>query len=353
MQLACNVNQSAIKRSFMKAYRIHSPHSLQLDEMDALSVGDNCVKLKNLICGISATDVLAYTGAIPAKYPVIPVRQCVGFVSEVGANVSGLARGNRVITYPQACCHNCRPCKDSRFFDCDRPLAFGLEEDGFLSDFSVVSADNVYSIPDRLKDEEAVFVEHTALAINVMSKLGVEKGEHLIIVGATVDGIILSQVAIYYQAVPIIIDMREDLLAIAQKAGAYYTINAVNEDITKKVQSITGGHMADASAFMLNSSMPVQNIFDITANGGRIALVGMLNNCDLKCNLSQFVDKKHSLTTVTDCGKNYPSAINMLANRTVAVDSLYSEITKFADVPDAFERFAADPNVPLKHLIKI
>ena len=86
----------------MKAYRIHSPRTLKLDETEALPVGDNCVKLKNLICGITPADVAVYEGRLDVKYPIIPVRQCVGFVSEVGSNVKGIQRGNRVVTSPQA-----------------------------------------------------------------------------------------------------------------------------------------------------------------------------------------------------------------------------------------------------------
>ena len=48
----------------MKAYRIHSPRTLKLDETEALPVGDNCVKLKNLICGITPADVAVYEGRL-------------------------------------------------------------------------------------------------------------------------------------------------------------------------------------------------------------------------------------------------------------------------------------------------
>ena len=323
----------------MKAYRIHSPHTIVLDEMDAMPVGENCVKLKNLICGMSMSDFSVYTGNMPVQYPLIPVRQCVGFVSEVGFSVRGLARGNRVVTFPQAACHTCNACKDVRFYDCENASMFGVDDDGFLSDFSVVAASDVFAIPDRLKDEEAIFTEQTAIAINVLSRLNVDKGEHIVIVGATVTGIILAQVAMYYQAVPIVIDMNEDMLDIARKIGVYYTVDAVNEDVSKKIVSITGGHMADACAYMLSSPMPLQNVFDLVSKNGRIALVGRLNANELKCNLGSFVAKNLRLITVGDCGKNYPSAINMLANHTVAVDSLIDKIVPFADVPSIMENY--------------
>ncbi len=325
----------------MKAYRIRSLHTIELDEMTPQPVGENCVKLKNLVCGVSSADFSVFSGRIPVEYPIIPVRQCVGFVSEVGDAVTGLTRGNRVVAYPQASCHNCKACKDARYYDCDKPTVFGIGEDGFLSDFSVVSADDVYAIPDRLKDEDAIYTEHTAIAINVMSRLNVEKGEHLIIVGATSVGIILAQVAMYYQAVPIVVDISDEMLGVAQKAGVYYTINAVAEDVTKKVLALTGGHMADACAYIVSSSMPLQNVFDYTSKRGRVAIVGGLNGEDLKCSLNGMVEKNIDLVTVTDCGKNYPSAINMLANKTVSVDMLKKRIVTFAEVPDVFDATSA------------
>lgn len=336
----------------MKAYRVHSPHIIKLDEMSALPVGATCVKLKNLMCGISAADVAVFNGKLQTQYPIIPVRQNVGFVSEVGSDVTRIARGNRVVTYPHASCHTCKMCKEARFSECEKAALFGVKEDGFLSDFSVVAASDVYPIPEWIKDEEAVFIEHIATAINTLSKLGVEKGEHIVIVGATVVGLILAQVAMYYQAVPIVVDMREDMLALAQKSGVYFTVNAVTDDVSKKIITLTGGHMADACAYFVGAGLPLQNVFDYTVANGNVALVGRFNETELNCNLNTFFEKRLHLLTVTDCGKNYPAAINMLANHTVSVADLYGRIVDFADVPAVYEKLSTDGSA-LKVLVKI
>ncbi|MCH5162279.1 MAG: alcohol dehydrogenase catalytic domain-containing protein [Clostridiales bacterium] len=338
----------------MKAYRIQSPHTIGLDELAAQPVGERCVKLKNLMCGIASTDISVYSGEKQVAYPIIPGRQCVGFVSEVGPGVS-FARGNRVVAHSHASCHTCKPCKDGHYYDCEKPLLFGVGENGFLSDFSVVSADDVFAIPDRLKDEEAIFTEHTALAINIMSRLGVEKGEHLVIVGASIVGIILAQVAMYYQAVPIVVDMHEDLLDIARQAGVYYTVDTVQEDAGKKILGLTGGHMADACAYMATSTVPLTNAFDYCCKRGRVAIVGRSANLrdEFKCNIGALIEKNLDLITVTDCGKNYPSAINMLANRTVSVEMLPKHIVPFAEAPAAIENIASGDAAIEKLLIKI
>lgn len=337
----------------MKAYRIHAPHTIKLEEMEAQPVGDNCIKIKNLMCGITPSDIAVYEGRVQTKYPVIPLRQCVGFVSEVGENVTGIQRGQRVVAYPQASCHSCKACKESHYFDCEKPLLFGVQEDGFLSDFSVVSADDVYTIPDRISDAEAVFIEHIATALNALSKLDVEKGEQIVIMGATVEGIILAQIAMYYQAVPIMVDMHEDMLALAQKAGVYFTINAVDDNVCKKILALTGGHMADACAYLVNSGMPLQSAWDYTAMRGRVAVIGNQGVGDLNCNVNGMLEKNINLYTVVDCGKNYSSAINLLANHTVKVESLYDTVVPFADIQTAYETLSNADESPFKTLIKI
>ena len=157
----------------------------------------------------------------------------------------------------------------------------------------------------------------------------------------------------YYQAVPIVVDMHEDLLEAARLAGVYYTINSVDDDVNKKITSITGGHMADACAYLLSTTMPLQNVFDFTTRFGRVALVGRLNADELKCNISRLVTKRLDLINVADCGKNYPSAINMLANHTVRTDVLSPRVIDFSDVPAAFEEIAANDIGSAKLLVKI
>ncbi|MCH5155344.1 MAG: alcohol dehydrogenase catalytic domain-containing protein [Clostridiales bacterium] len=338
----------------MKAYRIHGPHTIKLDEMDALHVGENCIKLKNLMCGITPADIAVYDGRMQTKYPIVPLRQCVGFVSEVGANVAGISRGQRVVAYPQASCHACKACKDAHYTECEKPRLFGVEEDGFLSDFSVVSAHDVYTIPDRISDSEAVFIEHIATALNALSRLHVEKGDQVVIMGATVDGIILAQLAMYYQAVPIMVDMHEQMLKLAQNAGVYFTVNAVDDNVCKKILALTGGHMASACAYLSDSQMSLQSAWDYTAVRGRVAIVGKNAMADLNCNLNGMLEKNINLYTVVDCGKNYSSAINLLANRTVTVDSLCGSTVAFNDIPSAYEQLLGDHgDSRFKTLIKI
>lgn len=339
----------------MKAWRIYEKGDLRCDELDSQPVGENCVKLKMLASAISLTDTMLFDGQLPLHCsPMIIGRQGVGLVTEVGAGVTGFKRGDRVAVAPYACCNNCPPCKAGHTSDCEKLLTFGVEDNGFMCDFAVVGADNLYTLPDRVKDTDAVFLEHIAMAINTLTRLDIEKGEHLVIVGSNVIGLIMAQVAMYYQAVPILVDTRQDRLDMAEQLGICYTINSVDADPQKKIFSMTGGHMADAVAFVTTSKMSLLRSLDYTAKGGRVAIVGWADSkADLNASFSSVFTKQLTVTGVNNGAKNIPSAINMLANKTVDVKSMASKEISFAEVGDYVREAVEMPNKYMKIIVKM
>lgn len=338
----------------MKAWRLHDKEVLTLDDLPVQNVGDGCVKLKTLASGISQTDVLMYAGKMPLKSsPLIIGRQCVGMVTEVGENVTRLQRGDRVVADPFAACGVCPQCKDERYDECERLICHGVDDDGFMSDFCVLPANSLYKLPDRIKDEDAVLIEHIALSINAVNKLNLEKGEHLVIVGASTLGIILAQVAIYYQAVPVLVDTDAQNLALAEELGVYYTVNSVDADPVKKIFAITGGKMAEAVAFINTAQMAFGRSLDYAARGGRVALIGWADVAeDISGGFGAILDKQLKVMGVNNGAHMYSSAINLLANRTLDVSRLISHEIKFDDVANSVREHIENPALFLKAVVK-
>lgn len=338
----------------MKAWRLHDKEKLTLDELPVQNVGPDCVKLKTLACGISITDVLMYEGKMPlSSSPLIMGRQCVGLVVETGENVTGLSRGNRVAADPFVCCKTCAPCKSGKCDECEKMLCYGVNDNGFMSDFSVVPANMLYVLPDRVQDSDAVFIEHIALSINTVSKLGLDKGEHIVIVGANALGIILAQVAIYYQAVPILVDTDAEMLSLAESLGVYYTVNSVEADPMKKIFSLTGGKMAETVAFITTSHMAFGRSLEYATNGGRVALVGCSDIADeLSGSFASILNKQLKVVGVNNGARMFPAAINLLATRTVDVSKLVSCEIKFTDVEKCVREHVENRDRFIKAVVK-
>ena len=338
----------------MKAWRLHDKEQLTLDELPIQSVGEGCVKLKTLASGISITDVLMYEGKMPvSSAPLIIGRQCVGLVTETGENVTGLSRGDRVAADPFVCCKTCAPCKAGRHDECEKLVCYGVDDNGFMSDFSVVPASMLYVLPDRIKDSDAVFIEHIALSINAVSKLNLDKGEHVVIVGANALGVIMAQVALYYQAVPILVDTDAEMLRLAEDLGVYYTVNSVETDPMKKIFSITGGKMAETVAFITTSRMAFGRSLEYVAPGGRVALIGHADpDGDLSGGFTAVLNRQLKLMGVNNGARLFPAAINLLATRTVDVSRLISCEVGFADVESCVRASAQNPGRFIKAVVK-
>lgn len=335
----------------MKAWKVIAQRQVRLSDLGSQAVSPDCVKLKMLASTVGVSEASLFNGA---SSPVIIGRNGVGLVSETGSEVTGFKRGDKVYVRPVSSCGECGYCRSGRKSECEHSYTYGKSEDGVMRDFMVVPQSDLILLPSRVTPEEGVFIEQTALAISALDRLGTEKGEHIVIVGATQTGLLLAQAALYYQAVPILVDMRQDRLDLAEKMGIYYTINAVDTDPVKKIFSITCGKMAETMAFCLLSGMPVQRAFDYIGKGGRAAFVGLDDiETNLTFNYMPLLKKNISVCSVTGAGDNYLSAVNMIASKSVDVAPLVSKRIAFNEVGAAVEEVADDMSKYIALLVEI
>lgn len=338
----------------MKAWRLKEPGLVVLDEMESQPVGDNCVKVKIMYCPLSASDRLLVSGAIMTEYPFILGRGASGMVVEAGADVKNLARGDMVAIKPHCACGVCIKCADGKFSECENPFTFGVTEDGLLRDFAVVSARDVAKLPERVGAREAVFIDLIDIAIETINRLKLDKGQYLVITGATELGIIMAQVAIYYQIIPILADINPAFLEIASGLGVYYTINSADIDAKKRIFALTGGRMADAAAYITAADYPINVVFDYVKRGAGIAVCGFeRTRAETSVNFASVLNKRLKIMGVAEGNNNFGSAINMLAGHSVDVAPLIGSEINFDQAGSELLRKADTQMQYLKTLVKI
>ena len=326
----------------MKAWKVTAENGIVLEESGAQPVGENCVKLKMLTAMLDASENKLYTKG-SSNLPLILGRNGVGMVTEVGASVSGFKRGDYAYVRPVSSCGECSSCKNGNHARCEKSYVYGKTEDGVMRDFVTVPQSDLILLPQKVTPTEGTFIEAVALALSAIDRLRLEKGEHIVIMGATKIGLILAQAALYYQAIPILVDMRDDRLKLAEKMGVYYTVNAVNTDPVKKIFTITCGKYAETMAYCMLSGMPVQRSFECLSAGGRSAFVGFEDMEDnLNFNFCPLVGKNVEVHAVSDATKNYYSAINMLVSGALDIKSLVEKRVGFSQVASALEDMAGD-----------
>lgn len=322
---------------------ILSDDGSRIKETEAVRAGNKEVKIKMI------------TAIVPdsAGNGVIAGSDGVGMVTEVGDEVTSVKRGDRVFVRPVSACGACAKCRAGKRSECEKGVVYGKTADGTLRDFMIVPASDLILLPSQVDEETAVFTSLVATAIETFGRLNVEKGEHVVILGANAMGLIAAQVAIYYQAIPVLVDYREDLLDLGRKLGIYYTVNAVDADPVKKVFTITCGKMAENLIYNIGSGVALTRAFDYIGARGRTAFVGEQSaKGEYNVNMLDALRKDASVYTVSGGGENIYSAINMLVGKAVDVEPLIEKRVSFEEVGEAAEALRAG-ETPLEVIMEI
>ena len=249
----------------MKAWHIENLNRIKLVE-SVLPKREGEIKLKVSKVAISSTDFAYFAAGEEdehGKSVVVPGHSAVAYVSSEDS-AAGLKLGARVVVSPFV-----------RYEEhgVAKVKVLGVDTDGLLGDFASVPEENVYALPDGIPDDEAIFAEYIALGNNVLNSMEADKGDFVVIVGASTLGLVLSQLALYYQMIPILVDLDAEKLALAASWGVYYLLNPTYDNLERRVEEITGGRMAEASVYV-GDGVPFDCAFRLVKDKGEVVVAG-------------------------------------------------------------------------------
>ncbi len=139
------------------AMRLEHCHERLKRHADVLPApGPHELLLEVLACGVCRTDLHIMDCEVPARLPIVPGHEIVGRILATGAQVRGLAPGQRVgVPWLGGTCGVCRFCRSGHENLCDAPVFTGCDRDGGYA--SHVLADHRFClpIPARYGDVEA------------------------------------------------------------------------------------------------------------------------------------------------------------------------------------------------------
>ncbi len=158
---------------------------LAAEEWPRPSIGDGEILVALRGCGLCGSDVAKITAA-DTPGPAVFGHELVGTVVAMGAGVSGLALGDRVVAAHHVPCGDCHYCRRGSHSMCPAFRASNLDPGGF-AEYVRVPAPNVrhatFKLPPDLGDEAASFVEPLACCVRAVRRARVERGDAVVVVG--------------------------------------------------------------------------------------------------------------------------------------------------------------------------
>jgi NADPH:quinone reductase-like Zn-dependent oxidoreductase len=261
-------------------------------EKPKLANPDN-VLIKVKVAGLNPIDNVVVSGSIPYVRPIphIPGAEVSGIVDEIGSEVSGLKKGDRVVIHNKVFDGKCDMCLSGLDMICRNGGLISVITNGGFAEYIVVPQRNVFKIPDDMDWDLAASLPVTVLTpFHALNEARMKINEFLLVFGATGNtGMIATQLGKRMGARVIAVSKEEWV----RDFGADYIIRDYDR-IVEQVREITSGKMADV---VLNSLgvKTWDSSFESTGINGRLVSFGGLTGADVKLNIQSLYSRQIKL----------------------------------------------------------
>lgn len=338
----------------MKMLCLPEPGKLEIRDMPKPVLTEGQAIIKMDMCGICGSDVTAYRGVNPTmKYPVNGLgHEGVGIIEEIGDNDKGLKQGDRVALEPYVPCNKCHMCAVGRFNNCADIRVCGVHKDGMMTEYFSHPVQLLYKLPDELSFTHAALVEPLTIGLHGATRARVSKGEHCVVFGAGIIGLMASFACINYGATPILIDVLQKRLDYAKELGIPYVFNSQEGDVETYLKEVTGGKLPEAMIDCTGAPVILENMHNYVCHGGRIALVGWPHNPVL-INTVRMTQKEIDILPSRNSNAKFPEAIQLVNEGKVPTDAIITKVIKLAEVEDTIKDMIQNPSDYLKVIVEI
>jgi len=198
---------------------------LEMKDLPDPAPGPKEILVKVSVCGICHTELDEIEGRIQPSLPIILGHEIVGRVDRLGSKVKKFNRGDRVgIAWINSSCGKCFFCLKENENLCDEFKATGCDVNGGYAEYTVVSEDFAYLIPERFSDAEAApLLCAGAIGYRDLKLSGMKKGQTLGLFGFGASAHIVIQVAQYLGYEVFVFTRSEEHRSLAKKLGATWT----------------------------------------------------------------------------------------------------------------------------------
>lgn len=304
----------------MKALIFDEPKKAVVTQVQMPTITANEVMIRSRRVGICHSDyeLLAGQYIIPISYPVTPGHEWVGEVVEVGANVTGLRKGDRVVG---ECVINTP----------ERIHHFGFSMDGADREFFAARPEWLHKLPDAVDDAKGALIEpFTCGYYAVMRHGGVNAADTVVVSGGGTIGLVTAAAAVGMGARVIVVDpvpLRRD---IARRLGADAAVDPSAGDPVETVLELTRGG-ADLVVECAGHPASLANVFDYARPEGNVSMVGINIGQKFPVELGKIQIKNLSVKGCIGSPGVWPAAIRFLERTSIDLSPIQTHSFRLDD----------------------
>ena len=320
-------------------FRQHGgPEVMEVAEVPEPTAGPGEVQVHVRAAALNHIDLWMRRGLPSMKIalPHIPGGDVCGVVSALGAGVSGVKEGDRVVLNPGLTCGRCRECLGGRDNLCASFRMLGEHTQGGMAEKVVVPVANLVPAPANVDDASLAAVPITFITVwhMLVDNAHVKPGETVLVLGAGSGvGVAAIQIAKLFGAHVIAAASSPGKLAAARALGADETIDYVADELVAEVKRLTNRRGADIVVEHTGAATFPKSVV-ACARGGRIVTCGATDGFEASLNLRHIFWRHLSILGSTLAPK---SCLFAIADRLAAgqLKAVVDRVLPLAEVQDA------------------
>ncbi len=323
--------------------RLYGRTDLRLEMAAVAEPSNGEVLLKMAAAGICGSDLHYYQdggfGPVRVREPIIPGHEGSGYITALGAGVSGLAIGDLVAVNPSQPCGTCRFCREHLPIHCQTMRFMGSamrlpHEQGMFRDWLIVPAMQCVPAGRLITAGEAACAEPLAVCLHAVAQAGSLDGKSVLVTGAGPIGTLVTAAARHAGAASVVVtDLADAALQRVTAMGATETINVRHTPEKLTVYEKDKGQFD--VVFECSAAEPaLRSAIATVRPRGLIVQVGVTG--DITLPLNAIVGKELRLIGSQRFDTEFAVALELIATRRIDVRPIISHRFPIDEAVQAF-----------------
>jgi 2-desacetyl-2-hydroxyethyl bacteriochlorophyllide A dehydrogenase len=332
----------------MKALVLQKPGQASIETVPDPVLTDGNVLLKVRMVGFCGSDLNSFRGLNPLiSFPRILGHEVCATVVEG----KGFAAGTDVALSPYTSCGQCASCRRGRPNACQLNQTLGVQRDGALTEFIVMSAEKLY--PAKLTLKELCLVEPLTVGFHAVARGRVIPDDTVAVFGC--GGVGLGAVAASHArgAKTICIDVDDEKLELARLAGGVHAINTSRERVHERLLEITEGRGPDVVIEAIGTPATFRAAVEEVAFTGRVVYIGYAKE-PVMYETRMFVQKELDIVGSRNAQpEDFQAVIKLLEVQKFPVEQAVSLVVSLEEAPGALRSWSENPSSFKKILVAL
>ena len=320
-------------------------------EEPQLTKGHAIIKIK--LIGICGTDLHAFEGTQPFfEYPRILGHELAGELVAVD-DAPGFETGEAVTIIPYFNCGHCIACRMGKPNCCSSIKVCGVHVDGGMAEYLSVPSYALFKA-GGLSFDQLALLEPLAISAHGVGRASVQRDENVLVMGAGPIGLGTIEFARIAGANVIVMDVNENRLQFCKdNLKVQHTINALSDDVTGQLESLTNGEMPSVVIDCTGNLKAINKGFEYLSHGGRYVLIGFQKG-EICFSHPEFHKREATLMSSRNAtGGDFEKVSMALKNKEIDPGTFITHRVHFDEVKDEFIKWLDPANRVIKAMVEM